>query len=122
MTATKIEWTEATWNPTIGCTKITCGCKNCYAETMARRLQAIGVKGYGNGFEFTVLPDRFLQPLDIKKPTRFFVNSMSDLKQWGTWGEDGKKRSKHANGSLLLGREWKEEPRITKQTEAAVHE
>jgi protein gp37 len=252
MTVTKIEWTEATWNPTIGCTKITTGCKNCYAESMARRLQAIGVKGYENGFEFTVLPDRFLQPLDIKKPTRFFVNSMSDLfhekmsfehldkifetikntpqhhyqiltkreqklkryfenrivpanvwlgvtvenektknridilktinvsirflsiepligdvgpldltgihwvivggesgpnarpmnpdwpksiqkqckeqnvafffKQWGTWGEDGRKRSKHANGSLLLGREWKEEPKITKQMEVAVNE
>jgi protein gp37 len=244
MTVTKIEWTEATWNPTIGCTKITAGCKNCYAESMARRLQAIGVKGYENGFEFTVLPDRFLQPLDIKKPTRFFVNSMSDLfhekmsfeyldkifetiketpqhhyqiltkreqrlkryfenrivppnvwlgvtveneevksridtlkkinasvrflsiepligdvgpldltgihwvivggesgpsarpmnpdwpkgiqkqceeqgiafffKQWGTWGEDGKKRSKHANGSLLSGREWKEAPKVPK--------
>ncbi|MDR1524907.1 MAG: phage Gp37/Gp68 family protein [Tannerella sp.] len=244
MKITKIEWTEATWNPAIGCTKVTAGCKNCYAETMARRLQAIGVKGYENGFEFTVLPDRFLQPLAIKKPTKFFVNSMSDLfhekmsfenldkifetmkntpqhsyqiltkrekklkhyfekrnvpsnvwlgvtvenedvknridvlktvdatvrflsiepligdvgtldlsgihwvivggesgsnarpmnpdwpqriqkqceeqgvafffKQWGTWGEDGKKRSKHANGRLLLGKEWKEEPEIVK--------
>jgi protein gp37 len=252
MTTTKIEWTEATWNPTIGCTKITTGCKNCYAETMARRLQAIGTKGYENGFEFTVLPDRFLQPLEIKKPTRFFVNSMSDLfhekmsfeyldrifetikstphhhyqiltkrekklkryfekrivpanvwlgvtvenervknrinilktidasirflsieplvgdvglldlkgihwvivggesgpnarpmnpdwpksiqkqckeqkvafffKQWGTWSEDGKKRSKHINGSLLLGREWKEAPDITKQVEAVLNE
>ncbi|MDR2409201.1 MAG: phage Gp37/Gp68 family protein [Bacteroidales bacterium] len=244
MTATKIEWTEATWNPTVGCTKVTAGCKNCYAETMARRLQAMGVKGYENGFDFTVLSDRFLQPFTIKKPTKFFVNSMSDLfhekmpfecldkifetikntpqhhyqiltkreqkikryferrpvpknvwlgvtieneksknrldvlktidasirflsiepligdvgeldlsgihwvivggesgpsarpmnpdwpkniqkqcqeqnvafffKQWGTWGEDGKKRSKYANGSLLQGREWKEEPKIMK--------
>jgi protein gp37 len=248
MTSTKIEWTEATWNPTIGCTKITSGCKNCYAETMARRLQAMGVKGYENGFAFTVLADRFSQPIAIKKPTKFFVNSMSDLfhekmlfedidkifetikktqqhyyqiltkreqklkryfenrtvpanvwlgvtvenesvknrinvlktidvsirflsiepllgdvgkldlsgihwvivggesgpnarpmnpdwpkniqrqckeqhvafffKQWGTWGEDGKKRSKHANGSLLSGKEWKEEPNIIKQVEA----
>lgn len=245
MTATKIEWTEATWNPTIGCTKITAGCKNCYAETMARRLQAMGVKGYENGFDFKVLPDRFSQPSTIKKPTNFFVNSMSDLfhekmhfeyidkifetikntpqhcyqiltkreqklkryfekrpipsnvwlgvtvenknvknridvlktinvpirflsiepligdvgeldlsgihwvivggesgqnarpmnpdwpkniqkqckeqnvafffKQWGTWGEDGKKRSKYANGSLLYGKEWKEEPNYHKK-------
>jgi protein gp37 len=251
MTATKIEWTEATWNPTIGCTKVTAGCKNCYAEVMARRLQAIGVKGYENGFDFTVLPDRFLQPFSVKKPTRFFVNSMSDLfhekmsfeyldkifdtirdtpqhnyqiltkreqklkryfekrtvpanvwlgvtvedekvkhridvlktidasirflsiepligdvglldlseihwvivggesgpnarlmnpdwpksiqgqckeqkiafffKQWGTWGEDGKKRSKHANGSLLLGKEWKENPKIVKMADGVNH-
>jgi protein gp37 len=249
MTTTRIEWTEATWNPTVGCTKVTAGCKNCYAETMARRLQAIGIKGYENGFDFTVLPDRFLQPLAIKKPTKFFVNSMSDLfhekmsfeyldkifetikntpqhhyqiltkrekkvkryfekrsvpenvwlgvtienassknrvdvlktinasirflsiepligdvgtlnlsgihwvivggesgpnarpmdpdwpksiqrqcqeqnvafffKQWGTWGEDGKKRSKHANGSLLSGKEWKEEPEIVRRMEVA---
>jgi protein gp37 len=247
MTSTKIEWTEATWNPTIGCTKVTAGCKNCYAEIMARRLQAIGVKGYENGFTFTVLPDRFLQPITIKKSTKFFVFSMSDLfhekmlfddidkifetikktpqhyyqiltkreqklrryfekravpanvwlgvtvenenvknrinvlktidasirflsiepllgdvgkldlsgihwvivggesgpnarpmnpdwpkniqkqckeqnvafffKQWGTWGEDGKKRSKYANGSLLLGKEWKEEPNFVKHPE-----
>jgi protein gp37 len=247
MTSTKIEWTEATWNPTIGCTKLTAGCKNCYAETMARRLQAMGAKGYENGFAFTVLHDRFAQPADIKKPTKFFVNSMSDLfhekmlfedidkiletiretpqhyyqiltkreqklkryfekrkvpanvwlgvtvenesaksridvlktidasirflsiepligdvgkldlagihwvivggesgpnarpmnpdwpkniqkqckeqdvafffKQWGTWGEDGKKRSKYANGSLLSGRQWKEEPDIVRRVE-----
>jgi protein gp37 len=251
MTSTKIEWTEATWNPTIGCTKVTAGCKNCYAEKMSRRLQAMGVKGYENGFSFTVLPDRFSQPITIKKPTKFFVNSMSDLfhekmhfedidkifetiretpqhyyqiltkreqklkryfekrivpanvwlgvtvenesvknrinvlktidasirflsiepllgdvgkldlsgihwvivggesgpnarpmdpdwpkniqkqckeqnvafffKQWGTWGEDGKKRSKYANGSLLSGREWKEEPSIIKQVEVSIN-
>jgi protein gp37 len=251
MKTTKIEWTEATWNPTVGCTKVTAGCKNCYAETMARRLQAIGVKGYENGFAFTVLPDRFLQPLTIKKPTKFFVNSMSDLfhekarfkdidkifetirktpqhyyqiltkreqklkcyfekrivpanvwlgvtvenesvkgridvlklidasirfisiepligdvgkldltgihwvivggesgtnarpmnpdwpksiqkqcqeqnvafffKQWGTWGEDGKKRSKYANGSLLSGKQWKEEPEVVKISGAAIY-
>ena len=242
MTTTKIEWAEVTWNPTVGCSKVTAGCKNCYAEIMARRLQAMGAKGYENGFNFTMLSDRLLQPLDVKKPTKFFVNSMSDLfhekmpfeyldqifevigntpqhhyqiltkrekkmkkyfekrrvpsnvwlgatvedektknridvlksigatirflsiepligdvgvldlsgmhwvivggesgsnarpmnpdwpksiqkqckqqnvafffKQWGTWGEDGKKRSKHANGCLLNGKEWKEEPNI----------
>jgi protein gp37 len=79
MKTTKIEWTEATWNPSIGCSKVTAGCKNCYAEVMARRLQAMGVAGYENGFEFKILPDRLIQPLNIKKPTKFFVNSMSDL-------------------------------------------
>jgi protein gp37 len=242
MRTTKIEWTEATWNPSVGCTKVTAGCKNCYAETMARRLQAMGTSGYENGFEFALLPERLEQPMLIKKPTKFFVNSMSDLfheqmpfeyldlifdtirktpqhhyqiltkrelilkkyfeyrivpqnvwlgvtvehektkyridilrkvnanirflsiepligdvgeldlsgihwvivggesgvsarrmnpqwvinihkqckeqdvafffKQWGTWGEDGVKRNKKANGSTLLGKKWKEEPSI----------
>jgi protein gp37 len=242
MKTTKIEWTEATWNPSIGCSKVTSGCKNCYAETMARRLQAIGTSGYEDGFEFKILPERLSQPAGIKKPTKFFVNSMSDLfhekmpfrfldrifkviantpqhhyqiltkrehilqkyflkrevpenvwlgvtveheqtkhrmdvlrnieasvrfisiepligdvgaldldgihwvivggesgvcarpmnpkwainiqrqcakqkvafffKQWGTWGEDGIKRNKKENGSILLGKEWKEEPMI----------
>jgi len=76
---TKIEWTERTWNPSVGCSKISAGCKYCYAETMARRLKAMGVKGYENGFEFTILPERLEQPLKIKKTTKFFVNSMSDL-------------------------------------------
>lgn len=241
MKYSKIEWTEATWNPSTGCNKITAGCKNCYAETMAIRLQAMGAPGYENGFEFTLMPERLDAPLKIKKPTKFFVNSMSDLfhekmpfdfldrvfeviaqtphhkyqiltkrekilraycnartipdnvwlgvsvesaktkyridilraitakirflsieplltdvgdldltgihwvivggesgpkarpmypewavnvqrqcdqqkvafffKQWGTWGEDGVKRSKKANGRILLGREWNEEPR-----------
>ena len=240
MKTTKIEWTEATWNPSIGCSKVTAGCKNCYAEVMARRLQAMGVTGYEDGFEFKILPERLYQPTTIKKPTKFFVNSMSDLfhekmpfdfldkvfeiiastpqhhyqiltkrehilqkyfqdrkvpanvwlgvtvehentkdridvlrninatirfisfeplignvgilnldkihwvivggesgvcarpmqrqwainiqkqcvqqkvafffKQWGTWGEDGVKRNKKENGSILLGKEWKEEP------------
>ena len=242
MKTTKIEWTEATWNPSIGCSKVTAGCKNCYAEIMARRLQAMGVAGYEDGFKFKILPERLYQPASIKKPTKFFVNSMSDLfhekmpfvfldrifevisntpqhhyqiltkrenilfkyftnrsvpdnvwlgvtvehentkhridvlrnidatirfismeplisdvgeldlngihwvivggesgtcarpmqpewaihiqrqcekqkiafffKQWGTWGEDGKRRNKKENGSYLLGKEWKEQPNI----------
>ncbi|MDR2971767.1 MAG: phage Gp37/Gp68 family protein [Bacteroidales bacterium] len=240
MKTTKIEWTEATWNPSVGCSKVTAGCKNCYAEVMARRLQAMGMAGYEDGFKFKILPERLHQPVSVKKPTKFFVNSMSDLfhekmpfefldkifeviastpqhhyqiltkrehilqryfservapknvwlgvtvehkqtkhridilrnievpvrfvsiepligdvgnlnldgihwvivggesgvsarpmnpewvinikkqcaeqkvafffKQWGTWGEDGVKRSKKENGSILLGKEWKEEP------------
>jgi protein gp37 len=242
MKHSKIEWTEATWNPSTGCNKVSAGCKHCYAETMAKRLQAMGAPGYENGFEFTLMPERLEMPLKIKKPTKFFVNSMSDLfheqmpfdfldqvfaiiartprhsyqiltkreeilrdycstrklpdnvwlgvsvesarfkhrievlrsisarirflsvepliadvgeldlrgihwvivggesgpkarpmrpewaanvqqqceaqgaafffKQWGTWGEDGVKRSKKANGRLLLGREWSEEPAV----------
>ncbi len=74
-----IEWTEHTWNPTTGCTKVSSGCRNCYAEIMARRLKAIGVKGYENGFILTLHPDRLTQPLNRKKPTLYFVNSMSDI-------------------------------------------
>jgi protein gp37 len=243
MKTTTIEWTDATWNPSIGCSKVTAGCKNCYAEVMARRLQAMGAAGYEDGFEFKILPERLTQPMNVKKPTKFFVNSMSDLfhekmpfefldkifevisktpqhhyqiltkrelilqnyfstrkvpanvwlgvtvehektknrinvlrkidakirflsieplisnvgeldltdihwvivggesgvsarpmnpqwainvqkqceeqevafffKQWGTWGEDGVRRNKKENGSMLMGRKWKEEPLIS---------
>ncbi|MCL4687117.1 MAG: DUF5131 family protein [Burkholderiales bacterium] len=78
-TYSRIEWTEQTWNPTIGCTKISAGCKNCYAETMARRLQAMGVNGYEKGFRLRLLPERLSEPLERLKPTVYFVNSMSDL-------------------------------------------
>ncbi|MFA5649332.1 MAG: phage Gp37/Gp68 family protein [Bacteroidales bacterium] len=77
--ASKIEWTEATWNPSTGCTKISAGCKNCYAESMSNRLKAIGTIGYENGFEFCTVPSRLNEPLKKKKPTVFFVNSMSDI-------------------------------------------
>jgi protein gp37 len=79
MKKTKIEWTEETWNPSTGCSKVSSGCKFCYAEVMAKRLESMGVKGYENGFEFTLMPERLTQPLNRKKPTKFFVNSMSDL-------------------------------------------
>ena len=79
MNKTKIEWTEETWNPATGCTKVSAGCKNCYAEVMANRLQAMRVSGYENGFEFSIMPERLEQPLRKKKPTKYFVNSMSDL-------------------------------------------
>ena len=76
---TQIEWTEQTWNPTTGCTKISQGCRYCYAEVMAKRLKAMGVSGYENGFELSLVPKRLSQPLSRKKPTVYFVNSMSDL-------------------------------------------
>lgn len=78
-TQSTIEWTEQTWNPTTGCTKISPGCKNCYAEVMARRLQAMGAPGYEDGFNLALHPDRLDQPLQRRKPTVYFVNSMSDL-------------------------------------------
>lgn len=78
-TTSKIEWTEQTWNPTVGCTKISAGCKHCYAETMAKRLQAMGTPGYENGFQLALLPQRLDDPKRRKKPTVYFVNSMSDV-------------------------------------------
>lgn len=78
-TQSRIEWTEQTWNPTVGCTKISPGCKNCYAEIMAKRLQAMGMHGYENGFRLTLMPERLSEPLERRKPTVYFVNSMSDL-------------------------------------------
>ena len=76
---TKIEWTEKVWNPSIGCTKISEGCKNCYAESFAKRLQSMRMEDYKDGFKFKILPHRLNEPLKIKKPQKFFVNSMSDL-------------------------------------------
>ncbi|TWH48489.1 DUF5131 family protein [Sporomusa sp. KB1] len=75
----KIEWTESTWNPVTGCTKISAGCLNCYAERLAIRLKAMGQRNYQNGFELT-LHERMLDyPLKLKTPQIIFVNSMSDL-------------------------------------------
>ena len=78
-TKSKIEWTESTWNPITGCTKASPGCKNCYAERMSKRLQAMGKTAYKNGFQVTVHEELFNYPLLIKKPSLIFVNSMSDL-------------------------------------------
>lgn len=80
MTArSSIEWTEQTWNPTTGCTRISPGCKHCYAAVMARRLHAMGAPGYENEFTLTVHEARLEQPLRRKTPTTYFVDSMSDL-------------------------------------------
>jgi len=79
MATTKIEWTESTWNPITGCTKISAGCKFCYAEVMARRLKAMGQEKYKNGFELTLHPEVLNEPYTWKKGRMIFVNSMSDL-------------------------------------------
>ena len=74
-----IEWTEATWNPVTGCTKMGPGCKNCYAERMSRRLHAMGNHNYRNNFKLTLQPQMLERPLSWSKPKFVFVNSMSDL-------------------------------------------
>lgn len=78
-TTTKIEWTESTWNPVTGCTKISSGCKNCYAARMAKRLKAMGNARYQNEFQVTLHDDLIERPLKWKKSKTIFVNSMSDL-------------------------------------------
>lgn len=78
-TNSKIEWTDTTWNPVTGCTKVSDGCKNCYAARMAIRLKAMGNDRYKNGFKVTLQHDLITSPLSWKKPKRIFVNSMSDL-------------------------------------------
>lgn len=74
-----IEWTDATWNPVTGCTKVTRGCDNCYAERFAERFRGTPGHPFENGFDLTLRPERLTQPLSWKRPRRIFVNSMSDL-------------------------------------------
>ena len=81
MGKTKISWTEKTWNPVTGCTKVSEACQNCYAEVMARRLQKMpgSAEKYRNGFQVTLHPECLAEPLTWKKPTMVFVVSMGDL-------------------------------------------
>lgn len=79
MALSTIEWTHSSWNPVTGCTKVSQGCKNCYAERMAKRLKAMGQERYRNGFNVTIHDDVLDLPLTWKKPRLIFVNSMSDL-------------------------------------------
>lgn len=79
MRTTKIEWTDRTWNPITGCTKLSTGCAHCYAETMAKRLKAMGVAKYANGFALTMHNDSLSEPIRWKKPHTIFVCSMADL-------------------------------------------
>lgn len=75
----KIEWTGSTWNPTTGCTKLSAGCTNCYAEKMALRLKSMGLEKYKDGFKIKMHPSSLKEPYSWKKPRMVFVNSMSDL-------------------------------------------
>jgi protein gp37 len=77
--ATAIEWTDATWNPVTGCTKISAGCDNCYAERFSERFRGVKDHPFKNGFELTLKPERLPQPLHWKQSRKIFVNSMSDL-------------------------------------------
>jgi protein gp37 len=74
-----IEWTDTTWNPVTGCTKISAGCDNCYAARFSERFRGVPGHPFENGFDLTIRPERLTQPLDWKKPRMIFVNSMSDL-------------------------------------------
>jgi protein gp37 len=76
---TEIEWTDATWNPVTGCTKITRGCDLCYAERFSERFRGVPRHPFGKGFDLTLRPERLKQPLHWRQPRRIFVNSMSDL-------------------------------------------
>lgn len=78
---TSIEWTEMTWNPVTGCVKVSPGCKHCYAETLSKRLRAMGAERYQDGFQVTTHDDLIDLPLKWKRPRVVFVNSMSDLFQ-----------------------------------------
>ncbi len=78
-TDSHIEWTDTTWNPVTGCSKISQGCKHCYAERLAVRLKAMGLDRYRNGFEVTLQENALLEPFRWKRPRKVFVNSMSDL-------------------------------------------
>jgi protein gp37 len=79
MSKSSIEWTQMTWNPTTGCDKVSAGCKFCYAEVLSKRLNAMGQDKYANGFKLTLHPTALSIPSKRKKPTVYFVNSMSDL-------------------------------------------
>jgi len=78
-TTTQIEWTDATWNPITGCSKITRGCDFCYAERFSERFRGVGGHPFENGFDLTLRPERLRQPVSWREPRRVFVNSMSDL-------------------------------------------
>jgi protein gp37 len=80
-TQTAIEWTDATWNPVSGCTKLSRGCDNCYAERLAERFRGVAGHPFEHGFDLTLRPHKLREPLSWRKPRRIFVNSMSDLFQ-----------------------------------------
>ncbi len=75
----EIEWTDATWNPVRGCTKISPGCKNCYAERFAERFRGVAGHPFESGFDLRLVPEKLEAPLKWRTPKRIFVNSMSDL-------------------------------------------
>ncbi len=132
-TQTKIEWTDTTWNPVTGCTKISSGCKYCYAERMARRLKAMGQERYRNGFDVTLHYDLIEQPLKWIKPRMIFVNSMSDLfheeipcvqngwnrfyinvntSMWNSFSSNGEECERKKTGRILHGKTYNNLPKL----------
>jgi len=112
MAQSSIEWTESTWNPLKGCTKISPGCKFCYAERMAKRLQGMGQPRYANGFKLTLHEDVLELPLSWKKPQLIFVNSMSDM-----FHEDVPARFIHKMFGVMRRASWHQFQVLTKRAE-----
>ena len=111
-----IEWTDATWNPVTGCTKISPGCKNCYAERLATRLHAMRNARYANGFEITLHADVLELPLHWKNPRKVFVNSMSDL-----FHEDVPDRFIRKVFEVMARAHWHIFQILTKRSERLLH-
>jgi protein gp37 len=107
-----IEWTDASWNLVTGCDKISPGCKHCYAERLARRLQAMGQANYRNGFRVTLHPHLLELPLGWRKPRRIFVNSMSDL-----FHEDVPEDFIQQAFAVMLRADWHRYQILTKRSE-----
>jgi len=107
-----IEWTDATWNPVTGCTKVSSGCKRCYAERMAKRLQAMGQRNYRNAFQLTLQPHMVESPLKWRQPSRVFVNSMSDL-----FHEDVPLAYIHDVFRVMAQADWHQYQVLTKRSE-----
>lgn len=111
-----IEWTESTWNPVTGCDKISPGCKHCYAERMAARLQAMGQPNYRNGFELTLQPKMLELPLRWSRPQTIFVNSMSDL-----FHKDVPLQYVHRVFEVMRSAHWHRFQVLTKRAERLAH-
>jgi protein gp37 len=110
--ASGIEWTEATWNPLTGCTKVSPGCKHCYAERLSKRLMAMGNPKYANGFRLTLHEDALELPLRWSKPRAIFVNSMSDL-----FHEDVPDEFVHRVFAVMAAAHWHRFQVLTKRPE-----
>ena len=114
-TSSPIEWTEATWNPVTGCDKVSPGCAHCYAERMAKRLQAMGQRNYARGFEVTLQEQMLDLPLRWRRPRRIFVNSMSDL-----FHQRVPDAFVHDVFSVMRKADWHEYQILTKRSERVV--
>jgi protein gp37 len=108
----KIEWTEATWNPVRGCTKISDGCKHCYAETFAERFRGVKGHAYQQGFDLRLVPEKLAEPLRWRNPKMIFVNSMSDLFHEGVPDEYVK-----AVAEVMVAAKWHTYQVLTKRSE-----